>query len=114
MSIQASTKLGLKYSTAKTVLEIFSREGRIDKKGKRTQPDCPSNPCLETDIRVSPHKTETPSLFDLEPESVVKPLFKPVPRYSNYSLLKESGFWGQKLSEHFCLIQIKDFTTRLL
>ena len=97
--------MGIRYSTAKTILKVFKKTGRIEKKKKRTK----KGPNMGDTESLSPHISEPKnvanqfSAFSLSPTS----LFHAVQENQEF-LLKNYGlvvplpadFWSSRITMH--------------
>jgi len=79
----------MKYTTAKTILKIYRKEGRFGKKKQRNKKKASKGPSPAT--TENPHATdETPRNISLHQE-----LFPEIETRLG------GGFWGRHMAEHF-------------
>ncbi len=91
---EAAVKYGLKYTTAKNVLNLFLREGRIEKKKKRRKPYADGLKSEgNTDKKICQNVPPSPVLETAPAEPSQQ---KDVSKGNALS----DGFWANRITEH--------------
>jgi hypothetical protein len=102
---EAAEDLGIKYSTAKTIVRIFKTKGRISKKKKNqeSEPKCAEMvPATKRPLDFTVDDGEARHMVDLM-LSAAEGL--KAPRFSGLNCPSHlpSGFWMEKLTEHLVI-----------
>ena len=109
ISHQAAFTLGIKYSTAKTVLRIFRKEGRSDKIGTRKKY---STVKVETkkewnlNIINKEDHDRNKALIDLLENNVFYPLHSVSQESAKSKSNLADGFWAEMITSHMRMRQI--------